>query len=306
MSSKSCPNLITGLPGPKAKAVLEKDDRYISPSYTRGYPLVIDQGRGVDVTDVDGNRFLDFTSGIAVCNTGHCHPKVVEAIRTRPPSSCTCQARIFITPCSPSWPKSWPRWLPAKRSARVFYSNSGAESGGGRPQAGALPHQALPHHLIFRLFPRPHHGRLEPVGQQIHPRARLCPLVPGVTHVPYAYCYRCPYNLVAGNLRHLLRELDPGGSVQAHHAAGGGGRHIRGAHPGRGRLCGAAQGVPQALRELCDEYGILYVADEIQTGMGRTGKMFAWNTLIWIRISSPWPRASPRACPWEPWWPSTI
>ena len=128
MADDQVPRLITELPGPRARAVLEKDDRFISPSYTRGYPLVIEKGEGLRVIDVDGNVFLDFTSGIAVCNTGHSHPKVVEAI--------TNQAGLFIHMSGTDFYYQVQSDL-AERLAcfsggdcgrRVFYCNSGAEA----------------------------------------------------------------------------------------------------------------------------------------------------------------------------------
>ena len=122
------PRLVTELPGPAAKAVLAKDNRFISPSYTRAYPLVIKKGQGVIVTDIDGNRFLDFTSGIAVCNTGHSHPKVVEAITDQAHKFLHMSGTDFYYSAQSKLAEKLVSLAPENDDWRVFYSNSGAES----------------------------------------------------------------------------------------------------------------------------------------------------------------------------------
>ena len=275
MSSKTCPSLNTPLPGPNAKAVLEKDERYISPSYTRGYPLVIDQGRGVEVTDVDGNMFLDFTSGIAVCNTGHCHPKVVEAIRDQAGKFLHMSGTDFYYSVQSELAETLSQMAPGEGQRRVFYSNSGAES--VEAALKLVRYQTRRSRIIsfFGSF----HGRTMgalslSASKSIHERG-FAPLVPGVTHVPYAYCYRCPYNLkqetcdtycVDWIRNDLFKRTMPPEEVAAIFV-----EPIQ----GEGGYVVPPKAFHTALKELCEEYGILYVADEIQTGMGRTGKMFA-------------------------------
>jgi 4-aminobutyrate aminotransferase len=275
MKKLDYPNIVTPLPGPKAQAVLAKDDQYISPSYTRGYPLVIAKGEGVKVTDVDGNQFMDFTSGIAVCNTGHSHPKVVEAIIDQAKKFLHMSGTDFYYSAQSELAEKLAEISPGQKERRVFYSNSGAES---VEAALKLVRYHTKRSRIISFFGS-FHGRTMgalslSASKSIHERG-FAPLVPGVTHVPYAYCYRCPYNLVreSCNLHcvnwireDLFKRTMPPEEVAAIFV-----EPIQ----GEGGYVMPPKQFHKKLRELCDEYGILYVADEIQTGMGRTGKMFA-------------------------------
>ena len=122
------PKIITGLPGPKAKAVIESDQRYISPSYTRSYPMVAKSGRGAIVEDVDGNRFLDFSAGIAVCSTGHCHPDVVRAIHRQAESLIHMSGTDFYYELMPQLARKLESLIPYGGSWRCFFGNSGTEA----------------------------------------------------------------------------------------------------------------------------------------------------------------------------------
>ena len=275
MSTIDYPKLTTDLPGPKAKAVIEKDSRYISQSYTRGYPLVIDHAKGARLTDVDGNVFLDFTSGIAVCNTGHTHPKVVEAI--------TRQAGRFIHMSGTDFYYSVQSDLAARlaelsqvpEGRRVFYCNSGAEA------IEAALKLARYHAKRTRVlsFLGSFHGRTMgalslSASKVIHEKG-FAPLVPGVSHVPYAYCYRCPYNLkypgceaycVDWIREDLFKRAIPPEEVAAIFV-----EPIQ----GEGGYIVPPKLFHEKLMKICQDFEILYVADEIQTGMGRTGRMLA-------------------------------
>ena len=275
MENGNYPQIITSLPGPAAKAVLAKDDRYISPSYTRGYPLVIDRGEGVVVTDVDGNRFLDFTSGIAVCNTGHSHPKVVEAIIDQARRFLHMSGTDFYYSVQSELAEKLAQLSPGQRDRRVFYSNSGAES---VEAALKLVRYHTKRTRIISFFGS-FHGRTMgalslSASKSIHEKG-FAPLVPGITHVPYAYCYRCSYNLkhpecdafcVDWIREDLFKRTMPPEEVAAIFV-----EPIQ----GEGGYVVPPKRFHAKLKQLCNEYGILYVADEIQTGMGRTGKMFA-------------------------------
>lgn len=265
----------TALPGPKAKAVLEKDDRYISPSYTRGYPLVIDSGEGNRVTDIDGNRFLDFTSGIGVCNTGHSHPKVVEAIVGQAQKFLHMSGTDFYYSAQSELAKKLADLSPGDKDRKIFYSNSGAESIEAAFKL-ARYHTKRPRILgFYGAF----HGRTMgamslSASKSIH-RTGFAPLVPGVNHVPYGYCYRCAYNLkypecgvhcVDWIRNELFKRTVPAEEVAAIFV-----EPIQ----GEGGYVVPPREFHQKLQQLCRDYGILYVADEIQAGMGRTGKMFA-------------------------------
>ena len=269
------PKLVTELPGPAAKAVLAKDNRFISPSYTRAYPLVIKKGQGVVVTDIDGNRFLDFTSGIAVCNTGHSHPKVVEAIIDQAHKFLHMSGTDFYYSAQSELAEKLVSLAPENDDWRVFYSNSGAES---IEAALKLVRYHTRRTRIISFFGA-FHGRTMgamslSASKSIHEKG-FAPLVPGITHVPYAYCYRCPYNLkypacnaycVDWIRDDLFKRAMPPEEVAAVFV-----EPIQ----GEGGYVIPPKRFHTKLKQLCEDFGILYVADEIQTGMGRTGKMFA-------------------------------
>ena len=275
MTNNRCPEIITPLPGPAAQAVLDKDNRYISPSYTRGYPLVIDRGEGLVVTDVDGNRFLDFTSGIAVCNSGHAHPKVVAAIIDQAQKFLHMSGTDFYYAAQSELAEILARISPGERDRRVFYSNSGAESVEAALKLVRYHTRRTRVISFFGSF----HGRTMgalslSASKAIHEKG-FAPLVPGITHVPYAYCYRCPYHLdyptcdtfcVDWIRDDLFKRALPPEEVAAIFV-----EPIQ----GEGGYVVPPKSFHEKIRALCDDYGILYVADEIQTGMGRTGKMFA-------------------------------
>jgi 4-aminobutyrate aminotransferase len=275
MAKPDYPNIKTPLPGPAARAVLDKDNRYISPSYTRGYPLVIAKGEDLVVTDVDGNRFLDFTSGIAVCNTGHCHPKVVDAIISQARTFLHMSGTDFYYRVQSELAEKLAQMAPGSTDRRVFYSNSGAES---IEAALKLVRYHTKRTRIISFFGS-FHGRTMgalslSASKSIHEKG-FAPLVPGITHVPYAYCYRCPYNLehpaceafcVEWIREDLFKRTMPPEEVAAIFV-----EPIQ----GEGGYIVPPKIFHSKLKQICDDFGILYVADEIQSGMGRTGKMFA-------------------------------
>ena len=269
------PKLITELPGPNARRILDKDKQFISPSYTRGYPLVIDKGEGVKVIDVDGNTFLDFTSGIAVCNTGHRHPDVVKAVIDQANSFLHMSGTDFYYAIQSELAEKLAAISPGSGDRRVFYSNSGAES---IEAALKLVRYHTKRSRIISFFGS-FHGRTMgalslSASKSIHEKG-FAPLVPGITHVPYGYCYRCPYNLMHPECdtycvdwirEDLFKRTMPPEEVAAVFA-----EPIQ----GEGGYVVPPASFHEKLQALCREFGILYVADEIQTGMGRTGKMMA-------------------------------
>jgi 4-aminobutyrate aminotransferase len=277
MKTIDYPNFVTEVPGPKAKEILAKDKRYISPSYTRIYPLVIDKGEGVIVTDVDGNRFLDFSSGIAVCNTGHSHPAVVEAIIEQAKKFLHMSGTDFYYGAQSALAEKICKIATAGDDLQVYYGNSGAES---IEAALKLVRYHTRRSLILSFFGA-FHGRTMgalslSASKMIHEKG-FAPLVPGVTHVPYGYCYRCPYNLEYPDCNiycvewikdDLFKRVIPAEEVAAIFV-----EPIQ----GEGGYVVPPKEFHQKLYQLCREFGILYVADEIQSGMGRTGKMFAFQ-----------------------------
>jgi 4-aminobutyrate aminotransferase len=266
------PHIRTELPGPNARALLARDRPVSSPSYPRDYPFVIARGRGVEVWDVDGNRFLDFAAGIAVCSTGHAHPQVVQAIKGA--------ADEFLHISSDYWHERMTRLAerieelhPMAEPVQVLCCQSGTES-----VEGALK---LARYVTGRPrfigFLGGFHGRtmgsLAFTASKYTQQAGFFPTMPGVTHVPYPNPYR-PLFAGADQGRATLDYIEnvlfqtnvPATEVAAilvEPIQGEGGYIV----PPDGFLTG--------LRELCDRHGILMICDEVQTGIGRTGRMFA-------------------------------
>jgi len=264
-----------GGPGPRAKDYVERDAAAVSPSYTRSYPFVMDHGAGCVVWDVDGHAYLDFTAGIAVCSTGHSHPDVVAAITEQAGKFLHMSGTDFYYPQQVELAERLAKITPGDEPKRVFFTNSGTESVEG---AIKLARYATGRQRIV-AFTGAFHGRtlgsLSLTASKVIHRRSFGPLVPGVSHVPYGYCYRCPYNLTypecdiacVEEIERTLftREVPPDevAAIFLEPIQGEGGYIV----PPDGWLA--------RLRELCDRHGILLVADEVQSGMGRTGKWFA-------------------------------
>ena len=266
------PNLKTALPGPKAQALLERDQRFMSPSYTRVYPLVVARGSGAVIEDVDGNLFLDFTAGIAVTSTGHCHPHVVAAIQDQAAKLLHMSRHRFLLPAAdrpgPAAGRDRPRHV---AQARLLHQQRGRGPRSG-PEAGPLAHRPVASHRLLRRLPRPHLRRHVAVRLQARPSPRL--LAAGARHPSRALPARLPRlrDADAGCAcveqieETVLQRTAPPDEVAAifvEPIQGEGGYHVP--PPASCRRCG----------ELCDRHGILLVADEVQSGMGRTGKLFA-------------------------------
>src|SRR5947209_6134111 len=272
LDNRTVPHLKTSLPGPKAQALLERDEQYMSPSYTRIYPLVCGRGSGAVIEDVDGNLFLDFTAGIAVCATGHCHPEVVAAIQDQAGKLIHMSGTDFYYQPQIDLAQRLAEVAPGVSPKRIFFTNSGAEAleaalklarwHTGRSRAIAF----------FGAFHGRTYGAMSLSGSKVVHRRGFSPLVPDIHHAPYPRgCHDCA-DADAGCAcvkqieETLLKRTAPAEEVAAifvEPIQGEGGYHV----PPAGFL--------PALRALCDKYGILLVADEVQTGMGRTGKLFA-------------------------------
>ncbi len=269
------PQIKTALPGPKAKAIIERDQLVTTPAYGRVYPLVVKQAQGMVVEDVDGNLFLDFMAGIAVANTGHAHPRVVQAIEE--------QARKFLHICGSDYyyeplvelAEKLSRLAPGAKPKKVFFTNSGAET--VEAAFKLARHHTGRQHVI--AFHGSFHGRtlgaLSLTASRSSHRARFSPLIPGVHHIPYGFCHRCAYQLKYGSCGiECLRVLEKilfHYEVRPEEVAAIFVEPVQGEG---GYVVPPPEYLPM-LQELCRKYGILLVADEIQTGFGRTGKMFA-------------------------------
>jgi 4-aminobutyrate aminotransferase len=276
-TSPHAPRISGPLPGPKARAIVEADDRWISPSYTRSYPLVAKRGRGTRVEDVDGNEFLDFAAGIAVTSTGHCHPEVVKAIQQQAGELIHMSGTDFYYEGLVTLAERLSAVAPMPGPHRFYYGNSGAEA---VECALKLARYHTGRQNVIAFFGAFHGrtmGALSLTASKPQQKRRFAPLVPGVTHVRYPYAYRgCsggPQEQEAFALEcaryieeKLFKTMLPPEEVAAIFV-----EPIQ----GEGGYVVAPTIFMQELRRICDRHGILLVADEVQSGAGRTGKWWA-------------------------------
>ena len=267
---------ITGpLPGPRARDIIARDARSVSPSYTRCYPLVASRGEGAMVEDVDGNRFLDFNAGIAVVATGHCHPRVVAAIREQAGKLIHMSGTDFYYEALVDLAEKLGSLAPGGLERRVSFCNSGAEAVEG---AMKLARYSTGRDK-FIAFLGGFHGRtmgaLSLTARKAVQRRGFGPLVPGVVHAPYPNCYRCPFGPTPAHCAvecarfiedTLLKTIAPPDEVAA---------IVIEPVQGEGGYVVPPQKFFDELARITEKYGILLVCDEVQSGMGRTGKMWA-------------------------------
>jgi 4-aminobutyrate aminotransferase len=254
------PKIITNLPGPKAREIIDSDNRYISPSYTRPYPLVVKTGSGAIVEDVDGNRFLDFSAGIAVCSTGHCHPDVVRAIQKQAETLIHMSGTDFYYEQMPQLARKLEALMPDGKSWRCFFGNSGTEA----IEAAMKLARYMTGRWQFIACHGSFHGRtmgaLSLTSSKPVQRKRFGPLVPGVTHIPFGnhdYLESVVFKTTVNPEEVAAIIVEP---IQ-----------------GEGGYIVPPQDFLPRLERIARKYGILLVADEVQSGMGRTGKMFAFE-----------------------------
>jgi 4-aminobutyrate aminotransferase len=271
------PKLKTALPGPLAKKVVADDERLISPSYTRSYPMVAKSGRGIRVTDVDGNEFLDFAAGIAVNSTGHCHPEVVKAIQDQAAELIHISGTDFFYDHMTRMAERLSAVAPMPGPHRFYYGNSGAEA--VECAIKVARYHTGRQNLIsfFGGFHGRTMGALSVTGSKPQQKRRFAPLVPGVHHVRYPYTYRGttggPAEQEAFALDcaryiedRLFKTILPPEEVAA---------IILEPIQGEGGYVVAPDNFLQEIRRICDRHGILLIADEVQSGAGRTGKWWA-------------------------------
>jgi 4-aminobutyrate aminotransferase len=271
------PKLITPLPGPNARRIVEDDDRLMSPSYTRSYPMVAKRGRGIRVEDVDGNEFIDFAAGIAVTSTGHCHPEVVKAIQDQAAELIHISGTDFYYESLVTLAERLSAIAPMPGPHRFYYGNSGAEA---VECALKLARYHTGRQNIIAFFGAFHGrtmGALSLTASKPQQRRRFAPLVPGVTHVRYPYAYRgCSGGpqeedaFALGCARYIEEKLFKTTLAPEEVAA-----IFVEPIQGEGGYVVAPTIFMQELRRICDKYGILLVADEVQSGAGRTGKWWA-------------------------------
>ena len=271
------PSIKTTLPGPNARRILESDQLYISPSYTRSYPLVAKRGRGVIVEDVDGNEFLDFTAGIAVTSTGHCHPKVVAAIQKQAAELIHMSGTDFYYEQLVTLAERLSLVAPMKGPHKIYYGNSGAEAIEAALKMARYHTKRQNIIAFYGAFHGRTMGALSLTASKPQQRRRFGPLVPGMTHVRYPDVYRACMGggqeaeaFALGCARFIEEKLFkttlPPEEVAAIFV-----EPIQ----GEGGYVVAPTIFMQELRRICDRHGILLVADEVQSGAGRTGKWWA-------------------------------
>ncbi len=275
LSAAQAPRLVTEVPGPEALARIERDRKVTSPSLPRAYPLVPRRGAGSIIEDVDGNLFLDLNAGIAVTSTGHAHPRVVEAIQHQTEELLHYSASDFFLPIYSDVCEELDRIAPMKADARAFLTNSGTEA---VEASIKLARHATGRQYVLAMFGSFHgrsYGSVSLTASKSVYRAGFGPMLPGVIHTWFGDCSHCPLNLsfpecdyaTVGYIEDVIfkRLVKPYevAAVIVEPILGEGGYIV----PPEGWLA--------ELHELCTRHGILLVVDEVQSGMGRTGKMWA-------------------------------
>jgi len=263
------------LPGPRARQVIERDHKVLSPSYTRPYPLVVSRGEGAMVEDVDGNRFLDFNAGIAVVATGHCHPKVVEAIQRQAARLIHMSGTDFYYENMVELAEKLAAVAPGAVERRVYFGNSGTEA----IEAAIKLARYTTGREKFIAFLGGFHGRtmgsLALTASKSVQRRGFSPLMPGVHHIPYAYCYRCAYGKTPDTCGvecakviedQLVKTVLPADEVAA---------IVLEPVQGEGGYIVPPQKFIDELARIAKRFGMLLIFDEVQSGMGRSGKMWA-------------------------------
>ena len=269
------PCIVTSLPGPKAQAIMDRDKAVLSPSYTRGYPLVVKRAEGAMIEDPDGNRFLDCNAGIAVVASGHCHPKVVEAIREQAGKLIHMSGTDFYYENMVELAEKLAALAPGDAPKRVYFGNSGTEAVEAALKMARYHTGKGQFVAFFGAFHGRTMGSLALTGSKSVQKKGFFPIMQGAHHVPYAYCYRCAYGkspdtcsveCVKAIEDTLFRQTLPAEEVAA---------IVVEPVQGEGGYVVPPRKFFDELQSVAKKHGILLIFDEIQCGMGRTGKMFA-------------------------------
>ena len=269
----NAPDIKTPLPGPKAKAIIEKDSKFVSPSYTRDYPFVIARGEGAVVEDVDGNRFLDCAAGIAVNSTGVSHPEVVKAICDQAQKFIHMSGTDFYYEPQVRLAEELAGIVPIDGDVRTFFGNSGTEATEAAIKLARYHTKRQGLIGFYGAFHGRSLGALSLTASKAVQRRGFMPFMPGVYHAPYPDVYRfngsadacadASLSFIRDQLFMHLVSPDEVAAIIVEPIQGEGGYVV----PPKAFL--------QGLRELTSKHGIVFVCDEVQSGMGRTGKMFA-------------------------------
>lgn len=258
-TSNLLPEINGPLPGPKSRAIIERDHSVMSTSYTRDYPFVMQRGEGANVWDVDGNRFLDMAAGIAVCSTGHAHPHVVQAVKDQADQFFHMSGTDFYYEVQIKLAERLAAYAPIAGKKRVFFTNSGTESIEGAIKLAR--HHTGGHHMIafYGAFHGRSMGALSLTASKNVQRKGFSPFLPGVSHA----IYQQPVEEIENLIIKKVIDVENFSAIFVEAIQGEGGYII----PKAEWL--------QGIRDLCNRYGILMIVDEVQSGMGRTGKMYA-------------------------------
>jgi len=272
---RHAPDIKTPLPGPKAAAIVARDAKSVSTSYTRDYPFVMARGEGAVVEDVDGNVFLDCAAGIAVTGTGHSHPAVVDAIVDQAHKYLHMSGTDFYYEPQVKLAEEMAAIVPIPGPVRSFFGNSGTEANEAAIKLARYNSKRFNIIAFLGSFHGRTLGSLALTSSKFVQRRGFGPMMPGVYHAPYANCYRCPVGLkpdscqaeclgfVEDQLLIHLVSPDEVAAVVVEPIQGEGGYVV------------PAPQFHERLRALTRRHGILLIVDEVQSGMGRTGKMFA-------------------------------
>lgn len=270
------PDIKTALPGPKTKALIERDNQYLSPSYTRGYPLSIESGRGAMVVDHDGNRFLDFCAGIAVCSTGHSHPEVVRVIQEQAELFLHMSGTDFYYTGMVDLAERLAKSGPGSSDKKVFFGNSGTEALEGAMKLARYHTKRKKLIAFYRSFHGRTYGAMSLTASKAVQKSHFSPVVPDVLHAHYPYLYRdifgskteeeCAERCLAYIKDYLFKMMVSPDEVAA---------FVVESIQGEGGYVMPSPNFLLGLQQLAKAHGILIIADEVQSGAGRTGKMWA-------------------------------
>lgn len=271
----SYPKIVVTPPGPKARELVKKDESLISPSYGRFYPLVVESGKGCIIKDVDGNEFIDFNSGLVCMNVGHNHPKVVAAVKNQCDRFLHYSNTDFYYREVVDLADRLAHITPGSPEKKIFFGNSGAEA----IEAAIKLAKWHSRRQLFIAFISAFHGRtvgaLSFTASKPTQRRSFFPLMPGVTHVPYGYCYRCPYKLTFPECHYWCVDFIDEYVLQKYIPPEDTAAILVEPIQGEGGYVVPPPEYFQRLKKIADKYGLLFIDDEVQSGMGRSGKWFA-------------------------------
>src|SRR6202162_6163185 len=276
-SETKTPRLVTALPGPKAKQIVERDAKFMSPSFTRDYPLVAKSGHGAMVEDVDGNVFLDFAAGIAVGSTGDCHPKGVAAIQKQAAELIHMSGTDFYYESLPLLAERLGKTVPGSEDKKVFFTNSGTEAIEGAVKLARYATKRDKMIAFYGCFHGRTMGSLSLTASKSTQRKGFGALLSGVEHIPYPYAYRCALGHTAETCgAEILETLENQIFKRLFDPTEVAGIIIEPIQ-GEGGYVPAPKFFLQELQRICRPPGIMLMGGEVQSGMGRTGKWWAYE-----------------------------